>query len=68
MVVMASHGVLVPRSQARMHAAGVTEVLVSDSIPTPPSEEMPLRPVPIAPLLANVVERLLAARSLHDLH
>jgi hypothetical protein len=46
----------------------VTEVFVSDSIPTAPSAELPLTPVPIASVLANVVERLLAARSLRDLH
>jgi len=68
MVVMASHGILLPGSHAKLRAAGVTEVFVSDSIPTAPSAELPVTPVPIASLLANVVERLLAARSLRDLH
>src|SRR4029450_5190584 len=32
MVVMASHGLLVPGATARLRAAGVSEVLVSDSM------------------------------------
>lgn len=68
MVVMASHGVLVPGARARMRAAGVAEVLVSDSIPVVPGDELPVTRVAIAPLLAEVVERLLAARSLRDLY
>jgi ribose-phosphate pyrophosphokinase len=68
MVVMATHGVLVPGARAKMRAAGVTEVLVSDSIPVEPDAELPVTRVAIAPLLAEVVERLMAAGSLRDLY
>jgi hypothetical protein len=46
----------------------VSEVLVSDSIPVDASGELPVTRVPIAPLLADVVERLMAAGSLRDLY
>jgi ribose-phosphate pyrophosphokinase len=68
MVVMASHGVLVPGARAKMRAAGVRAVLVSDSIPVESDAELPVTGVAIAPLLAEVVERLMAARSLRDLY
>ena len=68
MVVMASHGVLVPGARQKMRGAGVSEVLVSDSIPVETSGELPVTRVPIAPLLADVVERLMAAGSLRDLY
>jgi ribose-phosphate pyrophosphokinase len=68
MVVMASHGVLIPGARQKMRAAGVTEVLVSDSMPVEAGGELPVTRVPIAPLLADVVERLMAAGSLRDLY
>jgi ribose-phosphate pyrophosphokinase len=67
-VVAASHGVLIPGARERMHAVGVSEVLVSDSIPVEPGPELRVTRVPIAPLLADVVERLTAAGSLRDLY
>ena len=68
MTVAASHGVLIPGSCPRMHAAGVSDVLVSDSIPAGPEQVPRITRVAIAPLLADVVERLMTARSLHDLY
>ena len=68
MVVMASHGVLVPGAREKLHAAGVNAVLVSDSIAVAPSPEVPVTRVAIAPLLAEVVMRLSGARSLRDLY
>ena len=68
MVVMASHGVLIPGSREKLRAAGVMEVLVSDTIAVESSAELPVTRVAIAPLLADVVERLMAARSLRDLY
>ena len=68
MVVAASHGVLVAGARQRMRAVGVSEVLVSDSIPVDAGTEPRVTRVPIAPLLADVVERLMGARSLHDLY
>jgi ribose-phosphate pyrophosphokinase len=68
MVVMASHGVLVPGAREKMRGAGVSEVLVSDSIAVAPSPEVPVTRVAIAPLLADVVTRLSGAGSLRDLY
>lgn len=68
MVVMASHGVLVPGAREKMRGAGVREVLVSDSIAVGPSPEVPVTRVAIAPLLADVVVRLSGAGSLRDLY
>ena len=68
MVVAASHGVLIAGARQRMRAVGVSEVLVSDSIPVEPGPELRVTRVPIAPLLAEVVERLMAAGSLRDLY
>lgn len=67
-VVAASHGVLVPQARERMRAVGVTDVLVSDSIAVEPGGEPRITRVDIAPLLAEVVQRLLAAGSLRDLY
>ena len=67
MVAAASHGVLISGAGERMRAAGVSEVLVSDSIPIDPRSDLHITRVPIAPLLADVVDRLIAARSLQDL-
>jgi len=68
MVVMASHGLLVPGATERMRAAGVSEVLVSDSIAGEQDRELPVTRVGIASLLANVVRRLVASGSLRDLY
>jgi ribose-phosphate pyrophosphokinase len=68
MVVMASHGVFVAGAREKMRAGGVSEVLVSDSIPAGADEALPISRVPIARLLADVVERLVAAGSLRDLY
>jgi phosphoribosylpyrophosphate synthetase len=67
-VVAASHGVFVRGARERLRDAGVTEILVSDSIIVEPGGEPPVTRVEIAPLLADVVERLMAAGSLRDMH
>jgi len=67
-VVAASHGVLVSGARERMRAVGVTEVLVSNSIKVEAGGDPPVTCVDIAPLLADVIERLMAARSLRDLY
>jgi len=64
---MASHGVLVPDARETIRAAGVSEVLVSDSIAAAPSPEGPVTGVAIAPLLAEVVVRLSEAGSARSL-
>lgn len=67
-VVAASHGVLVSGARERMRSVGVTEVLVSDSIAVEPGGNPRVTCVGIAPLLADVIERLMAAGSLRDLY
>ncbi len=58
LTVAATHGVFSPGALARMRAAGVGEVVVTDSIAASP-ERMPLvTRVSIAPLLAAVVRHL----------
>ncbi len=68
MVVMASHGVFVPGARQKMRDGGVSEVLVSDSIPADQDGDLLITRVPIAALLAGVVERLMAPGSLRDLY
>jgi len=67
LVVVASHGLLVPGAAERMRAAGVSEVLVSDSIAGESDDTLPISRAAIASLLADVVRRLMAAGSLRDL-
>jgi ribose-phosphate pyrophosphokinase len=68
MVVMASHGVFIPGARQKMRDVGVSEVVVSDSIAADQDGDLPVTRVPIATLLADVVERLMAAGSLRDLY
>lgn len=67
-IVTASHGVLVPGAREKMRAAGVTELLTTDSIVIEGGGEPPVRCVSIAPLLAEVVRRLMSAESLRELY
>ena len=67
LVVVASHGLLVPGAAERMRGAGVSEVLVSDSIAGESGGTLPISRVGIASLLGDVVRRLMAAGSLRDL-
>ena len=64
LVVVASHGVLVPGAAERMRGAGVSAVLVSDSIAGDSDNELSVSRVGIASLLADVVRRLMAGVSL----
>lgn len=67
-VVAASHGVLVSGARERLREAGVTEVVVSDSIPVTAGGAPRIVTTTVAPLLAEVIRRLLTARSLRDLY
>ena len=67
LVVVASHGLLVAGAAERMRGAGVSAVLVSDSIAGESDGELPVSRAGIASLLADVVRRLMAAGSLRDL-
>ena len=67
-VVAASHGVLVHGAHRRLHEAGVTDILVSDSIPVEIGGEPRVATAGVASLLAEVVRRLVTATSLRDLY
>jgi ribose-phosphate pyrophosphokinase len=67
-VVVATHGVLIPGAREQMRAVGVTEVIVSDSIAAGPDGELHVTRVGTAPLLADVVRRVVTAGSLRDLY
>ncbi len=67
LVVVASHGLLVSGAAERLRGAGVSEVLVSDSIAGESDGALPVTRAGIASLLADVVRRLMAAGSLRDL-
>jgi len=67
LMVVASHGLLVSGAAERLRGAGVSEVLVSDSIAAESDGALPVTRAGIASLLADVVRRLMAAGSLRDL-
>jgi len=67
-VVAASHGLFVRGARERLRDVGVTEILVSDSVTMEPGGEPAVTRVEIAPLLADVIERLMVAGSLRDHH
>ena len=56
--VAASHGVFAPGALARLRAAGVREVVVTDSIAEPAEGSAHVTRVTIAPLLARAVRHL----------
>jgi ribose-phosphate pyrophosphokinase len=58
LIVVATHGVFSPGALARMRAAGVGEVIVTDSIAASPEPLPQVTRVGIAPLLAAVVRHL----------
>jgi ribose-phosphate pyrophosphokinase len=67
-VAVATHGLLVPGARERMRAAGVIELVVSDSIAIAREGEPATTCVTVAPLLADAVRRLAVGDSLRDLH
>jgi ribose-phosphate pyrophosphokinase len=65
--VAATHGLLVGDARERLANAAIRQVLVTDTVPVPEDERLPLRVVSIAPLLAAAIRRFLADGSLGDL-
>jgi ribose-phosphate pyrophosphokinase len=66
--VAATHGVLAPDARARLAAAGIRELVLTDTIPhDADGSEPPTRRVSVAPLLAGAVRRIAAGESLHGL-
>jgi ribose-phosphate pyrophosphokinase len=70
-IVAATHAVLVPGAMKKLSAAGVQELVVTDSIAqATATESSPLRTavVSVAPLIATAIRRLLAGGSLRELY
>lgn len=66
-VVSASHGLFVGEAARRLSVLPVRDVVVTDSVASCPPEDLPVRRVGLAPLLADAVRRLHEGRSLGDL-
>ena len=65
--VVASHALLVQDAVARLAALPLRRLVVTDSVAFTEPRSLPLEVVPLAPLLAEVVNRLHRERTLHDL-
>jgi ribose-phosphate pyrophosphokinase len=67
--VAATHAVLAPGALAKIAAAGVRQLVVTDSIRVVDDDHSPLHPtvVSVAPLLATAIRRVLEGGSLRDM-
>jgi ribose-phosphate pyrophosphokinase len=65
--VAATHALLVGDAVERLAAIGARRIIVTDSLPVPPSPRLPLEIVPVGPLLARTISHLHEGRSLADL-
>lgn len=67
--VVATHGVFAAGALQKLADAGVHDLIVTDTIPSPGSPPPSLRPmtVSVAPLLTNAIHRLLEDGSLREL-
>lgn len=61
LLVAATHAVLVPGALERLRAGGVRELVVTDTLAPSPSEAW-TTVVPVAPLLADAVRRIIRLR------
>jgi ribose-phosphate pyrophosphokinase len=69
-IVTATHAVLVPGALGRMAAAGIRELVVTDTVALAPSSDSnapAITVVSVAPLIATAIRRLLAGGSLRNL-
>lgn len=58
--VAATHALLLGDAPDRLAGAGVEEVVVTDTVPTPTAGTIQVRVATVAPLIADVIRRLLA--------
>jgi ribose-phosphate pyrophosphokinase len=65
--VAATHGLFCGTAVERLAAAGVEQLIVTNSLPAPARSPLPIRVVPIDGLLASAIGRLHADRSVIDL-
>jgi ribose-phosphate pyrophosphokinase len=63
--VVATHGLLVGRAFERLHEAGATEVIVTDTVPpvAPPPPGMTFTVIPMASYLADAISRIYKNKS-----
>jgi len=65
--VAATHGLLVGDAPERLDAAGVREVVVTDTVAVPCPEWPRLRVVSLAPLLAEAIRRMVCRESVSEM-
>ena len=65
--VVVTHGLFCGSALERLAAAGIEQLIVSDSLPAPPRSSVPIQTVAIGGLLASAIERLHRGRSVADL-
>lgn len=65
--VAATHGLLVGDAPERLEAAGVREVVVTDTVDVPCREWPRLRVVSLAPLLAEAIRRMVCRESVSEM-
>ncbi len=66
--VLATHGVLAGDAVAKLMAAPIDEVVITDSLPLPPRKQHPrLKVLSVAPLLAEAIRRVHEDRSVSEL-
>lgn len=67
-IVVATHGLLLPGAREKLAHPAVREVIVTDTVAVPHSDWPRLRVVSVAPLIAGALERFLADGSIGDLY
>ena len=68
MRVLATHGVLAADAVAKLMAAPIEEVVITDSLPLPPKKQHArLKVLSVAPLLAEAIRRVHEDRSVSEL-
>jgi len=65
--VAATHGLLIGDAARRLDAAGVREVVVTDTVDVPSRDWPRLRVVSLAPLLAEAIRRMVSSESVSEL-
>ncbi len=65
MIVAATHGILLPQARAKLQNPAVREVLVTDTICVAESDWPELRVLPIAPVIAGAMQRLIGEDARH---
>lgn len=65
--IAATHGLLLPGARQKLTREAVKKVLITDTVAGAPTDWASLQVVPIAPVIAEAIKRLLEHQSLGDL-